>query len=95
MKERGCIWSGTLEQLYPHQDNCQYVDSKCPLNHQQTILKSNVNDHRNSRTKRTKETKEQVKQKLLNFENRHIELLEKLMNRLGEQENKLMNKRKS
>ena len=36
MKERGCDWSGTLEQLDTHldpdQDNCQYVDTKCPLN---------------------------------------------------------------
>ena len=41
MKERGCGWSGTLEQLDTHldpdQDNCQYVDNKCPLNCHMTI----------------------------------------------------------
>ena len=41
MKERGCDWSGTLEQLDTHldpdQDSCQYVDTKCPLNCLMTI----------------------------------------------------------
>ena len=49
MKERGCVWSGTLEQLYTHlnpdQDDCQYVDTFCPLNCQQTIPKNNMDDH--------------------------------------------------
>ena len=49
MKERGCGWSGTLEQLDthldPHQDNCQYVDTKCPLNCLKTIPKNNLDDH--------------------------------------------------
>ena len=49
MKERGCNWSGTLEQLGTHldpdQDNCQYVDTKCPLNCQQTISKNKVEQH--------------------------------------------------
>ena len=49
MKERGCGWSGTLDQLDthldPHQDNCQYVDTKCPLNCLKTIPKNNMDDH--------------------------------------------------
>ena len=49
MKERGCGWSGTLQQLDthldPHQDNCQYVDTKCPLNCLKTIPKNNLDDH--------------------------------------------------
>ena len=49
MKERGCDWSGTLEQLDihldPDQDNCQYVDTKCPLNCQQAIPKNKVEQH--------------------------------------------------
>ena len=49
MKERGCDWSGTLEQLDTHldpdQDNCQYVDSKCPLNCHMTIPKNKVEQH--------------------------------------------------
>ena len=49
MKERGCGWSGTLEQLDTHldpdQDNCQYVDTKCPLNCHMTIPKNNVKQH--------------------------------------------------
>ena len=48
-KERGCGWSGTLEQLDSHldpdQDNCQYVDTKCPLNCQETISKNKVEQH--------------------------------------------------
>ena len=49
MKERGCDWSGTLEQLDTHldpdQDNCQYVDTKCPLNCHMTIPKNKVERH--------------------------------------------------
>ena len=49
MKERGCDWSGTLEQLDTHldpdQDNCQYVDTKCPLNCRITIPKNKVEQH--------------------------------------------------
>ncbi len=49
MKERGCVWSGTLDQLDthldPHLDNCQYVDTKCPLNCLQTIPKNKVDQH--------------------------------------------------
>ncbi len=49
MKERGCVWSGTLDQLDPHLDphldNCQYVDTKCPLNCPQVIPKNEVEQH--------------------------------------------------
>ena len=49
MKEWGCDWSGTLEQLDTHldpdQDNCQYVDTKCPLNCHMTIPKNKVEQH--------------------------------------------------
>ena len=49
MKERGCHWSGTLEQLDthldPYQDNCQYVDTKCPLNCHMTVPKNKVEQH--------------------------------------------------
>ena len=49
MKERGCGWSGTLEQLDTHldpdQDDCQYVDTKCPLDCQQAISKNKVEQH--------------------------------------------------
>ena len=49
MKERVCGWSGTLEQLdthlHPDQDNCQYVDTKCPLNCHMTIPRSTVEQH--------------------------------------------------
>ncbi len=49
MKERGCVWSGTLDQLDthldPHLDNCLYVDTKCPLNCLQTIPKNKVDKH--------------------------------------------------
>ena len=49
MKERGCDWSGTLEQLDTHldpdQDNCQYVDAKCPLDCHMTIPKNKVEQH--------------------------------------------------
>ena len=49
MKERGCGWSGSLEQLDTHldpdQDNCQYVDTKCPLNCHMTIPRNKVEQH--------------------------------------------------
>ena len=49
LKGRGCDWSGTLEELEAHldpdQDNCQYVDTKCPLNCQQAIPKNKVEQH--------------------------------------------------
>ena len=48
MKERGCDWSGTLElntHLDQDQDNCQYVDTKCPLNCHMTIPKNKVEQH--------------------------------------------------
>ena len=49
MKERGCGWSGTLEQLDTHldpdHDNCQYVDTKCPLNCHMTIPKNKLEQH--------------------------------------------------
>ena len=49
MKERSCDWSETLEQLDtdldPDQDNCQYVDTKCPLNCHMTIPKNKVEQH--------------------------------------------------
>ena len=48
-KKGGCGWSGPLEQLEAHldpdQDHCQYVDTKCPLNCQQTIPKNKVEQH--------------------------------------------------
>ena len=49
MKERGCGWSETLDRLDTHldpdQDNCQYVDTKCPLNCNMTIPKNKVEQH--------------------------------------------------
>ena len=49
MKGRGCGWSGLLEQLDTHldpeQDDCQYVDTKCPLNCQQIIPNNKVEQH--------------------------------------------------
>ena len=49
MKERGCGWIGTLGQLDTHldpdQDNCQYVDTKCPLKCQQVVPKNEVEEH--------------------------------------------------
>ena len=41
LKGKGCDWSGMVDQLKAHLDpdldNCQYVDTKCPLNCQQAI----------------------------------------------------------
>ena len=49
MKERGCGWSGKLEELNPHldpdQNNCQFVDSLCPLNCQKTIPRNVISQH--------------------------------------------------
>ena len=49
MKERGCGWSGTLDQLDTHldpdQDNCQYMDTKCSLNCNMTIPKNELEQH--------------------------------------------------
>ena len=49
VKEGGCDWSGTLEQLDTHldpdQDNCQYVDTKYPLNCHMTVPKNKVEKH--------------------------------------------------
>ena len=49
LKERGCGWSGTLDQLDTHldpdQESCQYVDTKCPLNCNMTIPKNKVEQH--------------------------------------------------
>ena len=49
MKRRGCGWCGTLEQLDTHLnpdlDNCQYVDTSCPLNCKQTIPKNKMEQH--------------------------------------------------
>ena len=49
LKERGCDWSGTLKRLNTHldpdQDNCQCVDTKCPLNCQKTVPKNKVEQH--------------------------------------------------
>ena len=48
-KNKGCGWSGPLEQLEAHldpdQDHCQYVDTKCPFNCQQTIPKNKMEQH--------------------------------------------------
>ena len=49
MKERGCKWSGTLEELdahiNPHLNNCQYIDASCPLNCQQAVPRYELDDH--------------------------------------------------
>ncbi len=49
MKERGCGWSGTLDKLDTHLDpdldNCQYVDTKCPLHCLLTVPKNKVDQH--------------------------------------------------
>ena len=48
-KGRVCGWSGTAGELDTHldpdQDNCQYVDTKCPLNCQQTTPKNKLGQH--------------------------------------------------
>ena len=49
LKGRGCDWSGTPEELEAHldpdKDNCQYVDTKCPLTCLQMIQKNQVEHH--------------------------------------------------
>ena len=49
MKGRGCCWLGILEQLDTHLDpeldDCQYVDTRCPLNCQLTVPKNKVEHH--------------------------------------------------
>ena len=49
MKGRGCCWLGILEQLDTHLDpeldDCQYVDTMCPLNCQLTVPKNKVEHH--------------------------------------------------
>ncbi len=49
MKDRGCNWSGTLEQLHAHldvnSDNCQYVDVKCPNECEQPVQKHHLPTH--------------------------------------------------
>ena len=48
-KEKGCDWTGTLDKLdvhlEPEQDQCQYVDTMCPLNCEQTVQKIKVEQH--------------------------------------------------
>ena len=49
MKRRGCGLCGILEQLDTHLnpdlDNCQYVDTSCPLNCKQTLPKNKMEQH--------------------------------------------------
>ena len=50
MRERGCGWSGTVEHLEHHlspnvEGNCQYMDQKCPLNCNQSIPRSRMEQH--------------------------------------------------
>jgi len=49
LKDRGCEWQGTLEDLAlhvdPDQDKCQYVDTKCPLNCQLLVPRNQVENH--------------------------------------------------
>ncbi len=49
MKEKGCEWSGSLDQLDTHLNselnNCEFVDVNCPLNCLQAIPKSMVEKH--------------------------------------------------
>ena len=49
MKERGCEWSGTLDQLDSHldpdQDDCQYIDTSCPLNCLTVLAKNKMEEH--------------------------------------------------
>ena len=49
LKGKGCDWSGMVDQLKAHLDpdldNCQYVDTKCPLDCQQAIPKNKVEQH--------------------------------------------------
>ena len=49
LKEKGCNWSGTLDQLASHldpdQDNCQYVDTECPLKCMTTVSRKDLEQH--------------------------------------------------
>ena len=49
MKERGCDWTGTLDNLDAHLDpdgdNCQHVDTKCPFDCQLNVPKNKLNEH--------------------------------------------------
>ncbi len=49
MKDRGCEWTGTLDQLDAHldvnSDKCQYVDIKCPNKCDQPVQKRNLPLH--------------------------------------------------
>ncbi len=49
MKDRGCDWTDTLEQLDAHldvnSDNCQYVDVKCPNECEQPVQKCHLPTH--------------------------------------------------
>ncbi len=47
MKDRGCDWTGTLEQLDAHfeSDNCQYIDVKCPNECEQPVQKRHLPTH--------------------------------------------------
>ncbi len=46
MKDRGCEWTGTLDQLDAHlevnSDNCQYVDVKCPNKCEKPVQKRDL-----------------------------------------------------
>ena len=48
-KERGCDWTGRLDQLEthldPNLDHCQYVDTDCPLNCGTQVAKNELEDH--------------------------------------------------
>ncbi len=49
MKDRGCDWTDTLEQLDAHldanSDNCQYVDVNCPNECEQPVQKRHLPTH--------------------------------------------------
>ncbi len=49
MRDRGCEWSGTLDQLDshldPNQNQCQYIDIDCPLNCKQAVPKNRLEVH--------------------------------------------------
>ena len=49
LKERGCGWSGRLEELDAHLDpdqgDCEYADVHCPLNCQQKITRKDITHH--------------------------------------------------
>ena len=53
LRDKGCEWQGALKELAPHvdpdQDNCQYVEIKCPLNCQQLVPKNQMKTHVNEK----------------------------------------------